>query len=247
MSCRIKCLRNLFHQSQESFAKQFHVSQNAVSNWEQGKNKIDIETAAQIAEHYHVPVDFVYGRSFTVTRPISLWRRDELEDMEHAPAGCRDYFLCRYGRGIFNANEDDISNVNQLNNQNVYMIPVYESVAAGFGVLAVDTVTEYTPIYLVSRSEATETICIKVSGDSMYPKIENGDIIQVHKQNSVDSGSIAVVLLDGDNGLVKKIFFGDDWIELHSINPMYPPMHFDGADIERIQIVGLVKKVIKEI
>ena len=68
-----------------------------------------------------------------------------------------------------------------------------------------------------------------------------------NKQTSVDSGSVAVVLLDGDEGLVKKVFYGADWIELHSINPMYPPVRFDGPDVMRIQVVGLVKKVIKEI
>lgn len=135
----------------------------------------------------------------------------------------------------------------ELNHQNVYMIPVYVNAAAGFGALALDEVVDHTPLFINSPSEASETICIKVTGDSMYPKIENGDIVQVHKQTSVDSGSVAVVLLDGDEGLVKKVFYGADWIELHSINPMYPPLHFDGSDVERIQIVGLVKKVIKEI
>ena len=135
----------------------------------------------------------------------------------------------------------------ELSHDNVYMIPIYENAAAGFGSLASDEVIDYTPLFISSPSEATETICIKVTGDSMYPKIENGDIVQVHKQTSVDSGSVAVVLLDGDEGLVKKVFYGADWIELHSINPMYPPVRFDGPDVMRIQVVGLVKKVIKEI
>ena len=137
--------------------------------------------------------------------------------------------------------------VTELNHQNVYMIPVYKNAAAGFGALAIDSVVDRTPLYIRSSSEAAETICVKVTGDSMYPKIENGDIVQVHKQTSVDSGSIAVVLLDGDEGLVKKIMYGPDWIQLQSINPMYPPMIFEGPDVMRIQVVGLVKKVIKEI
>ena len=116
-----------------------------------------------------------------------------------------------------------------------------------FGAFAADKVVGRTPLYIRSSSEAAETICVKVAGDSMYPKIENGDIVQVHKQTSVDSGSIAVVLLDGDEGLVKKIVYGPDWIQLQSINPMYPPMIFEGLEVERIQVVGLVKKVIKEI
>ena len=125
------------------------------------------------------------------------------------------------------------------------MIPVYESVSAGFGAVAQNLILEYMPIYIHSDSEAGETICIKVTGDSMSPEIENGDIIQVHKQPSVDSGSIAVVLVDGEEALVKKVIYDDNHIELHSLNQSYPPVSFSGADLMRIRILGLVKNTLK--
>lgn len=125
------------------------------------------------------------------------------------------------------------------------MIPVYESVSAGFGAVAQNLILEYMPIYIHSDSETSETICIKVTGDSMSPEIENGDVIQVHKQSSVDSGSIAVVLVDGDEALVKKVIYDDNHIELHSFNPKYPPIFFRGAELMRIQVLGLVKSTIK--
>ena len=125
------------------------------------------------------------------------------------------------------------------------MIAVYESVGAGFGVVAQDSVTEYMPIYIHSDSEANETICIKVTGDSMSPEIENGDVIQVHKQSSVDSGSIAVVLVDGEEALVKKVIYDENHIELHSFNPNYPTVSFRGADLMRIQILGFVKGTVR--
>ena len=81
----------------------------------------------------------------------------------------------------------------------------------------------------------------------MFPTIDDGDIIQVHKQTSVDSGSVAVVLIDGEEALVKKVVYGKEWIELHSFNPMYKIMRFNGRDVLRVRVVGLVKKVTKEI
>ena len=138
-----------------------------------------------------------------------------------------------------------VSNISGLLQSYVRMVPVFESVSAGFGAYASNVVIDYTPIYIPSAYEAENTICVRVKGDSMYPKIEDGDIIQVYKQDSVDSGSIAVVLLDGDEGLVKKVVYGKDWIELHSINPMYPVMRFTGEEILRIRVVGLVRKIIK--
>lgn len=139
------------------------------------------------------------------------------------------------------------SNIAEVYEDHIRMIPVYESVSAGFGALAEDKVVGYTPLRIVSDYEAAETICIRVEGDSMFPKIENGDIIQVHKQDSVDSGEVAVVLLDGDEGLVKKVVYGTNWIELHSMNPMYPVQRFENAEVLRLRIVGKVKKVIKEL
>ncbi len=134
-----------------------------------------------------------------------------------------------------------------LDKNRIFLVPLYESVSAGFGAHADDSIVDYLPCYLSGQAEAENTLCIKVKGDSMYPKIEDGDTIQVHKQNCVDSGSLAVVLLDGEEGLVKKVVYGDNWIELHSINPMYPVQRFEGEDAERIQILGLVKRIIKEV
>ncbi|MDD5947680.1 MAG: XRE family transcriptional regulator [Oscillospiraceae bacterium] len=137
------------------------------------------------------------------------------------------------------------SNIAAIYDDHIRMVPVFESVSAGFGALAENSVVDYLPLRIVSDYEASETICIRVQGDSMFPKIENGDIIQVHKQESVDSGEIAVVLLDGDEGLVKKVVYGSDWIELHSINPMYPVQRFENADVLRLRVVGKVKGVFK--
>ena len=134
-----------------------------------------------------------------------------------------------------------------LDSKRIRMVPVFESVSAGFGAYASNEVIDYIPLYINSDYEANETLCIRVNGNSMYPKIEDGDIIQVHKQDSVDSGSVAVVLLDGEEGLVKKVVYGEDWIELHSFNPEYQTKRFEGAEVLRLRIVGLVKKVIKEI
>lgn len=142
---------------------------------------------------------------------------------------------------------EEKTNISAVYKKNIRMIPVFESVSAGFGAYADDQILDYCPFIISSEKEAAETIAIRVSGDSMSPKIEDGDIIRVHKQESVDSGSIAVVLLDGEEGLVKKVVYGDDWIELHSINPYYPVRRFDGEEVLRLRVVGLVKGCFRDI
>lgn len=150
-----------------------------------------------------------------------------------------------------NVSSDDLINTDKPNaeiishGQNIYQIPVFESVSAGFGAYACSDVVDYIPLHITNPVDVPEMLCIKVKGNSMYPKIENGDIIVVRKQESVDSGSIAVVLVDGEEGFVKRIVYDADTIELQSINPEYAPKVFKGPDVLRVRVVGLVKQIIK--
>ena len=127
----------------------------------------------------------------------------------------------------------------------IYKIPVFASVSAGFGAYADEDVVDILPMVIDNPYDVPDMIGIQVKGNSMYPKIENGDIIVVRKQESVDSGEVAVLLLDGNEGLVKKVVYGDDWIELHSFNPEYQTRRFDGAEVQRLRVVGKVLKVVK--
>ena len=127
-----------------------------------------------------------------------------------------------------------------MGSQNIYNVTVFGTVSAGFGSYADSEIIDYIPVIITNPADVDDTISIKVRGDSMYPKIEDGDIIIVRRQTSVDSGDIAVVLLDGDEGLVKKVVYGSTWIELRSINEDYPPARFDGAEVTRLRVVGKV-------
>ena len=134
-----------------------------------------------------------------------------------------------------------------VDNVQFYPIPIFESVSAGFGAHADSKILGYNMMPFKTKTEAEESMEIRVQGDSMFPKIEDGDSVIVRKVSSVDSGSLAVVMIDGEDGVVKKVTYGKDWIELQSINPMYKPVRFTGAEVQRIRIVGKVTKIIKEV
>lgn len=145
---------------------------------------------------------------------------------------------------------DNLSNKNTelvINEYEYYEVPRYDSCAAGFGVVPNSAPIGTDMLPFKSKSEARETMTITVRGDSMYPKIEDGDIIAVKRTSSVDSGTVAVVLIDNEDAVVKKVIYGDDWITLHSFNPEYMDREFKDSEVQRIQIVGKVTKVIKEI
>lgn len=125
------------------------------------------------------------------------------------------------------------------NRGDVHMVPVYDTVSAGFGTTAEDKPTEYIPMSFESEYDAENTICIRVKGDSMAPVINNGDIVHVFKRDFIERGYMAVVLVD-DEGFVKYLDYGTGWIELVSQNPMYRTMRFEGPELERVRVVGLV-------
>ena len=125
------------------------------------------------------------------------------------------------------------------NRGDVHMVPVYDTVSAGFGTTAEDKPTEYIPMSFESEYDAENTICIRVKGDSMAPIINNGDIVHVFKRDFIERGYMAVVLVD-DEGFVKYLDYGTGWIELVSQNPMYRTMRFEGPELERVRVVGLV-------
>ena len=128
----------------------------------------------------------------------------------------------------------------------IHQIPVFESVSAGFGAYASSDIMDYIPVVIKNSYDVEDTIAIKVTGDSMCPKIEDGDLVVVRRQTSVDKGDIAVVMLDGEEGLVKKVVYGPTWIELQSINAeKYPPLRFDGAEVQHLRVVGKVMQIIK--
>lgn len=141
-----------------------------------------------------------------------------------------------------------LSNISAVISSNkIYQIPIFASVSAGFGAYAAEDVVDILPMVIENPYDVPDMIGIQVKGNSMYPKIEDGDIIVVRKQESVDSGDVAVILLDETEGLVKKVVYGDDWIELHSFNPEYQTRRFDGAEVQRLRVVGKVLKVVKSL
>lgn len=146
--------------------------------------------------------------------------------------------------GEFKEEEDQAIPLPQTN---VFMRPVYDSISAGFGVIAQDVPVDYMPTYITCPSEQDKYIWINVHGDSMSPLIDNGSKILIKKQTSVDSGQIAAVLVDDEEAVVKKVLYNDNTVELHSVNPYYPPRVFKNNDVTRVQILGLVKEVSKSL
>lgn len=119
-------------------------------------------------------------------------------------------------------------------------VPVLGSVRAGQGGWAQEEIIGHETVQSEHTKETDQLFWLQVSGDSMSPSINENDLVLVRRQPTVPNGSFAVVIVDGEEGLVKKVCLTAQGIELHSINPYYPVRRFEGKDAERVLIVGPV-------
>lgn len=127
-------------------------------------------------------------------------------------------------------------------NNSITLIPIYESISAGYGAYADSKVIDYIPMILVNEAEKDDYFSVRVKGDSMSPRIEDGDIIIVKRQSTVEDGQIAAVMV-GDEGFVKRVFFGKNKLTLRSYNPEYEDRVYEGSELEQVRICGLVKSI----
>ena len=150
----------------------------------------------------------------------------------------------------FGVSVDDLigreNSAEMLPQRGLRFVPVFESVSAGFGAYADSCPVGVVADYIESDIDAANTIAIKVRGDSMYPKIEDGDLVIVRRDVDWYDGAIVVALIDGDEGVVKRIFQTATRLTLESINPAYPPRRFEREEMNRVQVVGVVKMILKE-
>ena len=136
-------------------------------------------------------------------------------------------------------------NIYPIEEGDFIVMPVLASVKAGYdGQAIVEYSDETIPVAKIAYKGYPKEECtvMRVSGDSMYPKLLDGDYILVHQQSSVDSGSIAIVIYNGDEATVKKVRYipGEDWVELIPANPEYQTRKIEGSDLEQCRVFGLV-------
>ena len=122
-------------------------------------------------------------------------------------------------------------------------IPVIGTVAAGVPITAQEDITgwEEVPAEWVKNSTM---FALKLKGDSMEPRMAEGDIVIVKQQSDVESGEIAIVMVDGE-ATCKKVVKHSDGVVLVSNNPKYSPMFFTLKDIEEknITVLGRVTEL----
>lgn len=123
-------------------------------------------------------------------------------------------------------------------------IPVLGRVVAGIPIEAVEEILDYEEI-TPELAATGEFFALQVKGDSMLPKLEEGDVVIVKKQEDVETGDIAIVLVNGDEATIKQVKKVNGGIMLYGFNPdVYEPHFYSNQQIEELP-VRILGKVIE--
>lgn len=138
----------------------------------------------------------------------------------------------------------DVSNERQkIDTSNLYHVPLYGTISAGVPDWVNDSIEGYIPldVKLLDLYNPEEYFFLKIKGDSMNKVIQSGAYALIHKQNFVENGDLAVVLVNGNDATLKKFTRknGTVILEPMSTNPDYQLQVYDAT--MNITILGKYK------
>ena len=210
--------------SQKQLANKLHVTQGAISQWENNITRPDMELLAQMSMLFNCSIDYLLGKSdarvdgklldLVNTIPDDVLQvqgnvLDALRAVAHTP-----------------------SNVRPISSLHHQRVPLIGEVAAGEPIYA----PEELGVYVDSPVDADAAITIH--GDSMTPTYLDGDVVYIKCRQDVPEGSVAVVFLD-DEALIKHVYKRSTGLTLWSDNTDYAPMQIEFEDYINVRIFGV--------
>ena len=149
------------------------------------------------------------------------------------------------GAAVSRLEKKQILPYNCVGMQEVPLVPVYGTIAAGNPILAQEDIIGYEPAEGVKNPE--EYFYLSVQGDSMINAgIPNGSLVLIHKQEYAENGQIIACLVNGDSATLKRYKRLDDTVLLMPENNNYEPIMVKLSDFESgyAKILGVAVEVI---
>lgn len=115
-------------------------------------------------------------------------------------------------------------------------IPLVGQIACGMPILAEQNVEDYVDLPGHIRAD----FALTCKGESMIGAgIRTGDIVYIRKQEEVENGQIAAVMVGNDEATLKRVYAKEGVVQLVAENPSIAPAVFIGEETAQIHIVGL--------
>jgi len=220
---KLKELREQKRMSQAELANILDVAQQTVASWERDNSSPNYEILKKIANYFHVSTDYLLGN----ISPEALRAYMDEQLIGDGPHPAEEIQWVK--RGI--------------------KIPVLGTIVAGIPLEAVQEILDYEEIP-AAMAKHGEYFALRVKGRSMEPNYIEGDTVIVRKEHTVDSGRVAVVLINGEEATLKKVKISPEGITLIGFNPVvYEPHYYSNKEIKElpVQIIGEVVELRRKV
>ncbi|CAG5746522.1 cI repressor [Streptococcus pneumoniae] len=242
----IKEVRKSKKLTQKKLAELTGFKQNTISNHENGNRQLDEKDIRIYAQALEVSPQYLFDLAkpssieiIPTTSPIQTIY-DELEP--HRQGKVLNYAK----RQLKEQRNEEETKINEVS-ENIIRLDDYRQttyrrvtgvVSAGSGSIQDDDLDMEVSFYEDEIPDDYDAIAYVV-GNSMEPKIKNGDYLFIKNTQQVDYNTIGIFQVDGAN-YVKKLRQG----YLESLNPDYEDIHLDESN--DIRTIGEVVSVYRE-
>jgi len=228
---RIAFYRSRIGMDQKELASRIGVTANAISNWETGRSRPDVNLLPGICETLRITFYDLFG----MNDPAYMYSARQL------------LMVNRYGqlsaghqRAVDNL-IDTLVNVELAEStpRLTKLMHFHKRLAAGIGD-PTEIDDEGIPVYVYSSHDVDCADCIfTINGDSMEPEYKDGQDVLVQRGADLQYGEIGAFIV-GNETYIKQ--YEEDG--LHSLNPDYKTMYFDGDDSVYLigRVIGILDK-----
>lgn len=128
-----------------------------------------------------------------------------------------------------------------INSLSPVQLPVFGSVPAGIPIEAIQDILDYEEIS-GELARTGEFLALRIKGESMEPRIREGDVVIIRRQEQVENGEVALIMVNGNDATVKKFYKTDAGVTLIGTNPTFTPLTFTPEQVEQlpVRVIGKV-------
>jgi phage repressor protein C with HTH and peptisase S24 domain len=230
LGSRIKTLRKAKGLSQKDLALICGwESQSRIGNYEKGTRQPNLQDLGKIAASLGVPlgelVKGVEGPSPTIYTDAS----GNIYDISVPPSLKSQRAQTLLSAGMAKAGSVPVVGTAQLGNEGYFE--------------ALDFPPGHGDGYLNIYSDDPDAYGLKVTGDSMLPRIKNGEYVLIEPNKSYCSGDEVVVRTEAGRTMIKEfIYLRDGMYRFDSVNAEHSPIHIAASDVKEIHLVGGILK-----
>jgi signal peptidase I, putative len=256
--------------NQAELASKLNITSRTLQNYEYGTSIPDIKIVQEMAKIFEIQVGYFLDENFDVSTDVSSVVSADKDDVSsvvsiknvsqnrkmssNTPNSVQQSVQQKQNLSSNNKNSEKMKKLDEIasgNKNKIINLRFFDNVsaAAGYGANNDDEsfeIIEVTAKFLskILRVTPQEYDVISVLGDSMEPLVKNGDMVLVKPTCEASNGEIVIANLGGDL-YVKKLLRDPIKrnVRLTSMNNFYEDIVIEEDELEQLNIVGVVKKV----